>query len=105
MRYFQKARLEWIGQQNQFNRKDLCERFEISIPQASLDIKAFKELHPGRIEYDRRDKVYRSTITQTCSTITRVYWRSMAYEGLEFVLHFPTDREIDFEELQRVKKR
>ena len=48
-------RLRWYGK---FNRSDLINRFNISVPQASLDIAKYSETAPSNLEYDRREKAY-----------------------------------------------
>ena len=48
-------RLRWDGR---LNRSDLIDFFGISIPQASLDIARYSELHPANIRYDRSGRVY-----------------------------------------------
>lgn len=50
-------RLHWDGR---INRSDLTEFFNISVPQASLDIARYLELAPGNAIYDRSSKVYLS---------------------------------------------
>jgi hypothetical protein len=57
---FIEFRLMWEGQ---INRSDLTDFFRISIPQASLDLARYIAIAPGNMEYDRRDKMYRATIT------------------------------------------
>ncbi len=51
-------RLCWEGK---INRSDLCEFFNISVPQASLDITRYKELFPDNVKYDPALKVYQKT--------------------------------------------
>jgi hypothetical protein len=48
-------RLRWDGR---LNRSDLTAFFEISVPQASLDIAKYLELAPRNAGYDRSAKVY-----------------------------------------------
>lgn len=48
-------RLRWDGH---INRSDLTEFFNISVPQASLDISRYLELVPGNASYDRSSKIY-----------------------------------------------
>lgn len=48
-------RLRWDGR---LNRSDLTAFFEISVPQASLDIAKYLELAPQNTAYDRSAKVY-----------------------------------------------
>jgi hypothetical protein len=52
---FIETRLFWEGK---ISRKDLTEYFDISIPQATKDIKAYMELAPENIQYDNRAKQY-----------------------------------------------
>lgn len=51
-------RLYWEGR---INRKDLTEFFDISVPQASSDLKTYQEKAPKNIEYDKSDKFYFAT--------------------------------------------
>lgn len=52
---FIEFRLYWEGR---INRGDLVDRFEISIPQASLDLGSYLELAPGNMNYDKQRKAY-----------------------------------------------
>lgn len=56
---FIEARLYWEGK---IGRKDLTEFFNISIPQATKDIKAYYELAPDNINYDTKAKQYVATV-------------------------------------------
>ncbi|PJJ18879.1 WYL domain-containing protein [Janthinobacterium sp. 67] len=51
-------RLHWDGR---INRSALTDFFNISVPQASLDISKYLELAPGNAVYDRSSKVYQAT--------------------------------------------
>lgn len=42
----------------QINRQTLCDRFDISTPQASTDLTLFMKLNPGAMIYDGRAKCY-----------------------------------------------
>lgn len=44
-----------------FNRGFIADYFGLSVPQASMDIRAYIEVAPGNLEYDRSGKVYRRT--------------------------------------------
>lgn len=55
---FIEFRLYWEGR---INRSDLVDHFEISVPQASLDIASYIEIAPGNIEYDKQRKAYFTT--------------------------------------------
>jgi WYL domain len=52
---FIEFRLFWDGQ---FNRSDLTEKFDISVPQASMDLARYQMLAPKNIRYDGRLKTY-----------------------------------------------
>ena len=52
---FIEFRLFWEGT---INRKDLIDTFDVSVPQASSDIKAYKKEAPGNLYYDKRLKQY-----------------------------------------------
>lgn len=61
MRFSQKMRLIWIDailDRGRFRRRDLCEAFGVSLPQASLDIQAYRDLHPGKMKYNAHYKGY-----------------------------------------------
>lgn len=45
----------WDGR---VNRADLMRRFGISVPQATNDLRRYRELAPGNLRYDPRDKAY-----------------------------------------------
>lgn len=51
-------RLYWEGR---INRKDLQDYFNISVPQASSDLKAYQEQAPQNIQYDKSGKFYSAT--------------------------------------------
>lgn len=51
-------RAYWAGR---LNRKDLEEEFDISTPQASVDLRNYQEAAPGNIEYDATEKSYVAT--------------------------------------------
>ncbi|MBT6690401.1 WYL domain-containing protein [archaeon] len=52
---FLEYRLFWEGT---INRKDLIDVFGVSVPQASADIKQYKQNAPGNIYYDKSQKKY-----------------------------------------------
>jgi len=52
---FLEYRLFWEGT---INRKDLIDAFGVSVPQASADIKKYKQNAPGNIYYDKSQKRY-----------------------------------------------
>ena len=62
MRWAQKQRLAFIGEcllsGGVVNRRDLVQRFSVSVPQASIDIRCFNEAHPGAMRYDLKRKAY-----------------------------------------------
>jgi hypothetical protein len=47
--------LFWRGT---INRRDLCDYFGISLPQATNDLVAYSSLNPGACQYDVRRKCY-----------------------------------------------
>jgi hypothetical protein len=51
-------RLQWGGK---LNRADLTRFFQISIPQASMDIRQYSERAPHNLVYDRSSRVYAAT--------------------------------------------
>jgi hypothetical protein len=63
MRWFERKRLEFIAEfvhrKGYLNRKHIVEEFGVSLSQASYDIKKFKALNTGVIEYDRTDRTHR----------------------------------------------
>lgn len=56
------VRLMWIDgvidNDGEINRCEIRQAFGISAPQASLDLRRYMELNPGRIAYDVRRKRY-----------------------------------------------
>lgn len=59
MRYFETMRMEWLGNRRApFNRKDLMDKFGISMPQASNDIQKFLKNHPNIWCYNFNKKRY-----------------------------------------------
>lgn len=62
MRWPARQRIGFIGDRlmagQTVQRADLIERFGISLPQASMDIRAFNEAHPGAMRYDRTKRCY-----------------------------------------------
>jgi hypothetical protein len=52
---FIEFRLFWEGA---LNRSDLCERFGISVPQASADLTLYQSLVPNGVRYDKTRKTY-----------------------------------------------
>jgi hypothetical protein len=62
MRWAEKQRLAFIGRRllagETVNRADLVHKFGVSVPQASTDIRRFKEAHPGAMKYDLTLKTY-----------------------------------------------
>ncbi len=55
--------IEWRAYwQGRVNRSDLEERFGVSTPQASLDLRAYQEAAPNNIEYDATEKTYVPTV-------------------------------------------
>src|SRR6267154_5982180 len=48
-------RVFWVGR---VNRSDLEERFGVSTPQASVDLRSYQEAAPKNIEYDATEKAY-----------------------------------------------
>ena len=47
-----------LARNGHFNRRDICEAFNVSIPQASLDIKRWLAAHPCAATYNPRSKRY-----------------------------------------------
>lgn len=52
---FIEFRLFWDGK---INRNDIVKKFNISVPQASLDISKYQEMAPGNMEYNLSEKHY-----------------------------------------------
>ena len=51
-------RLQWDGK---LNRADLTQFFQISVPQASIDIREYLALAPDNLVYDRSSRLYAAT--------------------------------------------
>jgi predicted DNA-binding transcriptional regulator YafY len=64
-RWSQQRRLEFIDFRlcwdGRLNRSDLTDFFDISVPQASLDISRYTELAPNNLGYDRSARIYTSS--------------------------------------------
>lgn len=59
MRYFEQQRIDWIYKRRApLNRKHLMDKFGISAPQATNDIRKFIKLYPGVWEYNVQKKRY-----------------------------------------------
>lgn len=62
MNWAQRQRIGFIGDRlmagQTVQRADLVAKFKISVPQASIDIRAFNAAHPGAMRYDRRARRY-----------------------------------------------
>ena len=62
MNWFARHRQEWIAETIRvfgfINREHLIRKFGISMPQASMDLREFQRLNPGRIAYDKSLKCY-----------------------------------------------
>lgn len=65
MRWFEKQRQEWIknriNQRRKINRKDIAEKFDVTVLTASQDIQKFISLNPGVLQYDTKAKTYRKS--------------------------------------------
>lgn len=63
--YGQAYRLRFIdfllAKYGTLNRATICEYFELSMPQASLDIRTYLELAPDNADYDKSARTYRRT--------------------------------------------
>lgn len=65
MNWAQKKRLEWIDNRiNPFNRRDIMNAFNISVAQASIDIKRYIDLNPNTLIYDTMGKEYKNIKNQ-----------------------------------------
>lgn len=62
MNFAQKMRLIWIdatlASEGNLQRGDIMRAFDVSLPQASNDIRVFRDTWPDAIEYDNRAKWY-----------------------------------------------
>lgn len=90
MRWSTKKRLEFIESRlfwdGKISRKDLTDYFDVSVPQATKDLKQYAEKAPENIRYDKSAKQYvigenfQSTMTDTdCET----YFSQLAITALE----------------------
>jgi hypothetical protein len=63
----QEERLRAIDAQafwdDRVNRVDIMRRFDISVPQATNDLRRYQELAPNNLRYDTRERTYRTTST------------------------------------------
>lgn len=59
MRWAEQQRIDWISKRNApFNRKHLMDKFGISLPQASNDIKKYRAMFPTALKYNTKLKRY-----------------------------------------------
>lgn len=62
MRWFQAYRIDWIAETlrvfGYINRERLMKKFEISEPQASMDLNLFQRERPHRMTYNKASKRY-----------------------------------------------
>lgn len=62
MNWFLERRLEWIAETlrvfGYINREHLEKKFDISTPQASVDLREFKRRNPGVVSYNVSTKRY-----------------------------------------------
>lgn len=65
MRWHVEQRMDFIAktldEKGYINRKDLMDKFGISTPQASIDLRNYSKLLPGFIKYNTRLKRYEET--------------------------------------------
>lgn len=63
--WFTDQRQAWIAEMIRvygfINRGHIVRKFGVSIPQASIDLTAFRKSNPSVVEYDASQKLYRST--------------------------------------------
>lgn len=68
MRWAQVQRLRFIAHRvettGRVNRSDLVNKFQISVPQASVDLREFQKCNPGVIEYNPSAKQYALSLPQ-----------------------------------------
>lgn len=61
-RWYTRHRQEWIAETlrvfGYIDRKHLMRKFEISEPQAALDLRRYQQQHPAAITYNRNTKRY-----------------------------------------------
>lgn len=62
MNWFCAQRQEWIAETVRvfgfINRDHIVRKFGVSVPQASLDLREFQRINPGRLTYDASAKRY-----------------------------------------------
>jgi len=49
---------ELVSGRGWFQRRDVCEKFDVTLATASEDIKLFTKLFPGKVKYDAKAKRY-----------------------------------------------
>lgn len=63
--WFLQHRMDWIAETlrvfGYINRDHIVRKFDISVPQASMDLQKFQEFFPGAMRYDASAKRYVST--------------------------------------------
>ncbi len=59
MRWFERQRINWISKRKApFNRQDLMDAFDLSLPQASHDIQTYIKMFPRALTYNMNKKRY-----------------------------------------------
>lgn len=76
------VRMMWIDdlvdEEGQIGRGDICRAFNVSIPQASVDLRKYMAANPSRIAYDKSLKCY--TQIEGSRPLFRVSARAAAAE-------------------------
>jgi hypothetical protein len=62
MRWYEQQRMAWISEAVDIfgfvNREHIIKKFDVSMPQASHDLKVWQKLNPNKISYDVSKKRY-----------------------------------------------
>lgn len=74
MKWFARQRIAWIAAEVErrgfINRGHIVNQFDVSLQQASLDLRVFMQLYPDAIIYDKSNKEYRKNCREA-SKVTR----------------------------------
>jgi len=69
VKWFEQQRILWINETidifGTINRSHIKSKFGVSTAQASMDLRKYQKLQPGKIEYDSSNKMYIRTGSQS----------------------------------------
>jgi len=63
---FIEGRLAWLGA---LNRRDVADRFGVTVQVVSADLSAYEEVAPGNVVYDRKEKILKRSPTFSAALV------------------------------------